>query len=345
MIQTIAASVIWVLVLCLLPGVRTRKDHSILIAAVAIATALSLNIDPIYITADAALGGRNLLDLCANILMVVGIYFLSQAILRAAEFNDASARRDRVGLAILGCVIAGLITTFFSIQAPVSSTRFMLDYGDQPAAALYSAIQFVYIGMVVSVTGYVCFRFRRRMASFHFRLAFTLIGIGCFLALIVVFAVLGMDVAHLVGDLSTMGKLAVVYDVSFVGAMLFLCAGLALPPVARRISRRIELRTREGLLKSLTEIWEKATATRKDTRLAAPAEGIESGDVSTGKLHRMLVEIQDALLMDPSAAKLLDEADRQTVTRTESFLASHHGVQDRRVSPASWGRRHGVSDR
>ena len=48
MIQTIAAAVIWVLVLCLLPGVRTRKDHSILVAAVAIATALALNIDPIY---------------------------------------------------------------------------------------------------------------------------------------------------------------------------------------------------------------------------------------------------------------------------------------------------------
>jgi hypothetical protein len=111
------------------------------------------------------------------------------------------------------------------------------------------------------------------MASFHFRLAFTLIGVGCFLALIVVFAVLGMDVAHLVGDLSTMGKLAVVYDVSFVAAMVFLCAGLALPPVARRISRRIELRAREGLLKSLTGIWEKATASRIDTRLAAPAEG------------------------------------------------------------------------
>ena len=345
MIQTIAASVIWVLVLCLLPGVRIRKDHSILIAAVAIATALALNIDPIYVAGDAALGGRNLLDLCANILMVVGIYFLSQAILRAAEFNDASVRRDRPGLTILGCVTAGLVIAFFSIQAPISSTRFMVDYGDQPAAALYSAIQFVYIGIVVSVTGYVCFRFRRRMASFHFRLAFTLIGIGCLLALIVVFAVLGMDVAHLLGDLSTMGKLSVVYDVSFVGAMLFLCVGLALPPVARRISRRVELRTREGLLKSLTDIWEKATAARKDTRLAAPAEGIESKDVSTRKLHRMLVEIQDALLMDPSAVKLLDEADRQTVTRTENFLASHNGVQESRVSPAIWGRRHGIGDR
>ncbi len=197
MIQAVTAAVIWGLVLCLLPGARTRKDHSILVAAVAIATALSLNVDPIYLAGDQALGGHNLLDLLANILMVVGIYFLSQAILRAAELNDAPVRRDRRGLLILGLVSLGLVLAFLRIEAPASSTKFMLDYGEQPAAALYSAIQFVYIGVVVGVTGYVCFRFRRRMAASYFRVAFTLIGIGCSLALVVVLAVLGMDVANL----------------------------------------------------------------------------------------------------------------------------------------------------
>jgi hypothetical protein len=344
-IQTVAASVIWGLVLCLLPGARTRKDHSILVAAVAIATALSLNVDVIYVAGDAAIGGRNLLDLCANILMVVGIYFLSRAILRAAELSDAPVQRNRLGLLILGLVSVGLALTFLLIEAPISSTRFMLDYGDQPAAAVYSAIQFFYIGVVVSATGYVCFRFRRRMASSYFRVAFTLIGIGCSLALVVVFAVLGMDVAHLLGDLSTMENLAAVYDTSFVGAMVFLCAGLALPPVARRIVRRKQLRTRARLLEDLTFTWEKATVARKEARLAAPAEVIDGGDAATRRLHRMLVEIQDALLMDPAAAKLLDEADVQTLTRTEDHLASVHRVQDGRVGLARWGRRHGPSDR
>jgi hypothetical protein len=340
-IQAVAAAVIWCLVLCLLPGARTRKDHSILIAAVAIATALSLNVDPIYVAGDRALGGHNLLDLFANILMVVGIYFLSQAILRAAELNDAPVQRDRRGLLILGLVSVGLVLAFLRIEAPVSSTKFMLDYGDQPVAGLYSAIQFVYIGVVVSVTGYVCFRFRRRMATSYFRVAFTLIGIGCSLALVVVFAVLGMDVAHLLGEQSTMEQLAAIYDTSFVGAMVFLCAGLALPPVARRIVRRAQLRTQAGLLENLTSTWEKATATRKDGRLSAPAAATEQGDSETRRLHRMLVEIEDALLMYPAAANLLDEGDFQTLTRTEDYLASHHGVQDGRAGPARWGRRHG----
>lgn len=345
MIQTVAAAVIWGLVLCLLPGARTRKDHSILVAAVAIGTALSLNVDPIYIAGDRALGGHNLLDLFANILMVVGIYFLSQAILRAAELNDVPVRSDRPGLLILGLVSGALVFAFLCIEAPASSTKFMLDYGDQPAAALYSAIQFVYIGVVVGVTGYVCIRFRRRMATSHFRVAFTLIGVGCSLALVVVFAVLGMDVAHLLGQQSTMEQLAAVYDMSFVGAMVFLCAGLALPPVARRIVRRAQLRTQAGLLENLTYIWEITTATRKDGRLAAPAAAIERGDPETRRLHRMLVEIEDALLMDPAAAKFLDEADFQTLARTEDYLASSQGVQDGRVGLGRRGRKKDPSDR
>jgi hypothetical protein len=337
-IQAVTAAVIWGLVLCLLPGARTRKDHSILVAAVAIATALSLNVDPIYLAGDRVLGGHNLLDLLANILMVVGIYFLSQAILRAAELSDGPVHRDRRGLLLLGLVAAGLVLAFLYVEAPVSSTRFMLDYGDQLAAALYSAIQFVYIGVVVGVTGYVCFRFRRRMAASYFRVAFTLIGIGCFLALVVVFSVLGMDLAHLLGDQSTMLQLAAIYDTSFVGAMSFLCAGLALPPVARRIVQRTQHKTQAGLLEDLTSTWEKATATRKDGRLGLPAGVIERGDPETRRLHRMLVEIEDALLMDPAAANLLNEADFQTLTRTEHYLASHRDTQGGRSGMARWGR-------
>ena len=341
MIQALTASVMWVLVLCLLPGARTRKDHSILIAAVAIAAALLLNVDAIYVVGDAAIGGRNLLDLCASILMVVGIYFLSQAILRAAELSDVPARPDRRGLLILGLVSVGLILAFLGIAAPRSSTRFMLDYGDQPAAAVYSTIQFSYIGVVVSVTGYMCFRFRRRMAASYFRVAFTFVGLGCALALVVVLAVLGMDVAHLVGDLSTMANLSIVYDASFVGAMVFLCAGLALPPVARRIVQSRQMRTRADLLNELTLTWERATAARKDARIAAPAGVVDGRDAATQRLHRMLVEIQDAMLMDPGAAKLLNEADAQTVRRTEDFLASIHGLEDGGVSLTRRGRRHG----
>lgn len=151
MIQVSAAVLIWLLVVCLLPGVRRRRDHSVLTAAITIALALTLNIDPVYSSLDAGFGSRNYVDLMANVSMVVGIYFLSKAIIRAATPDEMGGRRDTPGLVVLGIVIVGLAFSFSFISTQVSSTRFMLDYGDQFPAAVYSAIQFVYIGYVVGV--------------------------------------------------------------------------------------------------------------------------------------------------------------------------------------------------
>ncbi|MCA4132657.1 hypothetical protein LD110_07485 [Arthrobacter sp. M4] len=300
-------------------------DHSILIAALTIATSLTLNIDPIYLALDRALGSRNVLDVCANILMVVGIYFLSKAILGAADPREDMARKDSIGLGILCLVILGLIVAFVQIDATDSSTNFMKDYGDQWAAAVYSAIQFIYIGAVVALTGVVCFRFRGDMARPYFRIGFTLIGIGCVLALVLALSVLGMDIAHLMGDVRTMAALSLVYDASVVGAMTFLCIGLALPPVARRLTGRSDLKRVIELGESLAPVWEKMTEARMETRLPPPAVTDEQVDAANRRLHRMLVEIQDALLMEPATATLLSNRDRETLSRAEDYLASHRG--------------------
>jgi hypothetical protein len=321
MIQTIVAGVIWGLVLCLLPGVRRRSDHSIVVAAVTIAASLTLNIDSVYVVGDKVLGGRNVLDLSANMLMVVGIYFLSRAILRAADPSELPARPDRFGLAILGFVVLGLMVSFSLIDAPQSSTSFMADYGGQWSAAIYSAVQFVYIGVVVGVTGYTCFRFRADMTRPYFRVAFMLISVGCALAVVLVLAVLAMDIFHLLGDLKSMRTLSVVYDGAVLGAMIFLCAGLALPPVARRVTRRSEAATEYSLIDELTEIWEKTTGTRTELRLESDSRTADQGVSAKWRLHRMLVETQDALLVDPPLAKLLSNQEVQALARAEDYLA------------------------
>lgn len=323
MIQTIAAAVIWGLVLCLLPGMGRRSDHSIVVAAVTIASALTLNIGPVYVAGDAVLGGRNVLDLCANMLMVVGIYFLSRAILRAADPSETPTTPDRFGLTVLGLVIVGLIMSFSLIAAPRTSTSFMLDFGGQWTAAVYSAVQFVYIGVVVGMTGYTCFRFRGDMTRPYFRIAFTLIGVGCALAVVLVLAVLGMDIFHLLGDLESMRALSVVYDGAVIGAMAFLCAGLALPPVARRVARRSEAKTESVLVEGLTEVWEKTTGIRTEVRLGSDVGNADQRNSARWRLHRMLVETQDALLVDPPLGKLLSNHDVQVLARVEDYLAVH----------------------
>lgn len=333
MIQVFAAAVIWGLVLCLLPSMKRRIDHSIMVAAVTIATALTLNVDTIYLEGDRLLGGRNVLDLVANIFMVVGIYFLSRAILRAADPDERMDRRNRAGFVLLGVVVVALILSFSLVDAPRTSTSFMKDFGSQWAAAAYSSIQFLYIGAVVTVTGYTCFKFRGEMARPYFRLALTFIGIGCSLAVVLVLAVLGMDVLHLMGEIESMMRLSYVYDAAVFGAMTFLCIGLALPPVARGLERRSDSRTTAVLLARLAEPWERTTAARAGVRLNVPAVASDPRDASKQRLHRMLVEIQDALLVDPELAKSLGESDIQVLAEAEEYLGT-------RVStPGHWGAR------
>ncbi|BCW83958.1 hypothetical protein NicSoilE8_16310 [Arthrobacter sp. NicSoilE8] len=320
MIQIVAAALIWLLVVCLLPGIRRRRDHSVLTAAITISVALTLNIDQVYLGTDSVLGGRNFVDLLANISMVVGIYFLSRAIIRAATPDEAVENRDSAGMIVLAAVIVGLTATFTAIVAQGSSTRFMVDYGDQWAAALYSSIQFVYIGYVVSVTGVTCFRFRGDMLMPYFRMAFTCIGVGCSFAVLLVFLVLVMDVLHLQGRLDAMGAISPIYDAAVVAAMAFLCVGLAIPPVARRVLRHRQSATEEELVRGLSKIWEKTTKKRQEVRLVRDTEMISQQERAQ-RLHRMLVEVQDALLVEPSLGSSLDIHDLNVLNAAENYLA------------------------
>ncbi len=320
MIQTVAAAMIWLLVVCLLLGFRRRRDHSVLTAAITIAVALTLNIDQVYLGFDAVLGGRNFVDLLSNISMVVGIYFLSTAIIRAAKPDETVERRDTAGLVLLATVIVCLAASFSAVVTEGSSTRFMVDYGGQWPAALYSSIQFVYIGYVVSVAGVTCFRFRGDMLRPYFRMAFTSIGVGCSFAVLLVLLVLAMDVLHLHGRLDAMRAISPIYDAAVVAAMTFLCVGLAIPPVARRILRRNQSATEAELVSDLTKIWENTTKKRQNVRLVRDTEMISHQDHAQ-RLHRMLVEVQDALLVEPGLGSSLDIHDLNVLNAAENYLA------------------------
>ncbi|MBP1235224.1 heme/copper-type cytochrome/quinol oxidase subunit 2 [Arthrobacter sp. PvP102] len=322
MIQDISAVAIWCLALCLLPDLKRRKDQSILVAAITIATALTLNVDRIYIAGDQLLGNRNLLDLIANIFMVVGIYFLSRAILRAADVSETVDIHNRAGLSILGIVVVALIISFSLVDAPRTSTSFMRDFGSQWSAAVYSGVQFLYIGAVVAITGFTCFRFRGEMARPYFRVAFMFIGLGCALAVVLVLAVLGMDVLHLMGELEAMTRLSYVYDAAEVGAMVFLCVGLALPPVARRLQRRSDARAAAVLVERLAGPWNRITSERSGLRLDLAQTAIDRHDAPKRRLHRMLVEIQDALFVDPHLAQLLTQNDLDVLREAEQHLGA-----------------------
>lgn len=79
-------------------------------------------------------------------------------------------------------------------------------------------------------------------------MAFTFIGTGCAIAVLLVSQVLVMDILHLQGRLAAMRAVSPAYDATVMASMAFLCVGLAIPPVARRIIRHKESETQDELV-------------------------------------------------------------------------------------------------
>ncbi|TFD45007.1 hypothetical protein E3T55_19635 [Cryobacterium frigoriphilum] len=320
--QLIIALALWVLVGALAIGTRRRTDQSILYAAIMIAVSLTLNIDAVYFAADGLLGGRNYADLPANLLLLVGVYFLSRAILRASSPSRACAtdRPFRGGAIVTACL---MVMMFVFIDAPQTSGSFMQDFGNQPAAAAYSLIQFTYLGIVVALTGTICLRFAGRMSTPARRLGFRIIGAGCGAAVLTVLSVVGMDLAHVFGAMSLLALFASAYDVLNLAAFLLLCLGLSLPPILGWVTKRIDRRKLRGVLPDLTRIWNDVSAQHvelgDETHRHTP--GMASRDVDT-VVHRTLVEIRDALLFDPSVRDRLTDEDLALLTATETHIGA-----------------------
>ncbi|TFD63188.1 hypothetical protein E3T39_00305 [Cryobacterium suzukii] len=322
MIQLIVALALWGLVGALMIGTRRRTDQSILYAAVMIAVSLTLNIDAVYFAADGLLGGRNYADLPANLLLLLGVYFLSRAILRASSPSraDATARPFRIGAIITASL---MVTTFVFIDAPTTSGTFMQDFGNQPAAAAYSLVQFTYLGIVVALTGTICLRFAGRMSTPTRRLGFRIVGAGCGAAVLTVLSVVGMDLAHVFGAMSLLALFASAYDVLNLAAILLLCFGLSLPPILGWVSNGINRRKLQAALPDLTRIWVDVSAQHIELgdESHPNAPGSVPRDVDT-VVHRMLVEIRDALLFNPTARERLTDKDLALLTATEARIGA-----------------------
>lgn len=166
-----------------------------LYSSAAIAVSLTLNIDAVYLTVDSVLGARNITDLIANALLMIGLYFLFCAVIGAVWPAAAGVVQWPLRW-FLGASLVVLIVMFFFIHAPISSTTFMNDYGNQPAAAAYSILQFVFIGVVTGTGAAVCGAYAWRMNRWSYRIGFSLIGIGSVFAVALSILVVLMDIAH-----------------------------------------------------------------------------------------------------------------------------------------------------
>lgn len=302
MINLVVVAFMWMLVLVLSLRARTRPDNTMLKASIVIAASLTTNIDHIYLWAGGFLPWRNFLDLVSNVLLIAGVYFLSRAIVQgAAVFEEAQGRGRRWTLGAALIAVAVMLVSFPLIDAPVSSTRFMLDYGDQLAAGVYSGIQYAYIFAVMAGTLITCIRNVPHMRRIRFRVGFRLIGAGCGAGLLLCSSVITMDIAHVVGGDAVVRGLSPIYDVSYLLTVGLLVAGLAIPPLVR-VVKQIGLRRQvQAVELELKSLWLRTVATAPAVSLVGTtAESVrqaqeQSTRDATDAIHRLVIEIHDWL--------------------------------------------------
>ncbi|MDF1480399.1 hypothetical protein PYV02_15060 [Leifsonia sp. H3M29-4] len=315
MIQTLVATLMWALVASLLIFRRKRADRSITYASVTIAVAMTLNVDAIYLATDPLLGGTNVTTLVADGLLMTGIFFLGRGVMKADEYRPRFVRAA-VGIPVLVISLLAITTTFMFIDRGATTTRFMIDFGAQPAAATYSIINFSYFFLVITTMMILAARQYLRSSGIQ-RLPAGLLSLGSALGGALCLAVLTMDVAHVTGQLDLMRAVQPAYEPLSLLAFLFLCAGFAVQPAVRRAQHDMRRKRTAGLAAQLEPLWKRAALVRPGLSqadpLAAGADDLES------RLHREIVEIRDAMI-DPRVTFDVSATERALLDRAESHL-------------------------
>lgn len=315
MIPVLVSGLMWLLVAALLVLRRGRADRTITYSAVTIALAMTLNIDAVYVGVDGLLGGTNLVTLIADLALMVGIFFLGRGVAKAADHRSRVVR-VALGRGILAVALVGVIVAFLLIDRGETTTTFMLDFGAQPAAAVYSILQFTYDGIVVATMAAVVVGQVARTHG-HEQLPALSLLVGSLLGMLLSVVVIVMDVAHLAGNLPTMRALGVIYGPLFALTFLFLCLGLAGQPAVRWVRERSRVVTTRELVDRVTPIWERASSARPG--IGAMDLASSGTDGSEARLHRQVVEIRDALI-DPRVTFELTNAEGDVVDGAEAHL-------------------------
>ncbi|OMH22923.1 hypothetical protein BKD30_15240 [Tersicoccus phoenicis] len=315
MIQTLVATLMWALVASLLIFRRKRADRSITYAALTIAIAMTLNVDAIYTAVDPLLGGTNLATLIADALLMTGLFFLGQGVMRTGEYRPRLVRAV-VSIPMLAISLLAITTAFLFIERGATTTRFMSDLGAQPATAVYSIINFVYCGIVIATMMVLAARQYRHSTGIQ-HLPAGLLTLGSTFGVALCLAVIVMDIAHVTGCLDLMHAIQPTYAPLSLLTFLFLCAGFAAQPAVRRAQHYLRRRRTAGLAAQLKPLWNRATQARPGLSQADP-RAVNAEDPE-GCLHRVIVEIRDAMI-DPRITFKTSRAERTLLDRAESHL-------------------------
>ena len=308
----VVAAAIWIgLIALFFFRWHSQADRSTIYLGMAAGFGLLLNIDPVYLIADDWLGGVNLGDLLANTAIIIGVAAFARGVAKAADGSSPIARVVLGPYVLVGVVVISA-AAFSMIKTTGSSTRFMFDYGDQPAAAVYSVVQHLYFGLVTLAMAVVCIGQLANVRGFM-RTSTIVLLIGSLGQTLTCIAVIVMDVSHVAGNESLLRLGQYVYDYGNSLSIVLIAAGLVMLPSARFFNSRRTNSQIARLVEELSPAWSRALEARSSGPTVEP-----SGDQES-VLHRQLVEIRDAQASLGSQYEL-SPAEVSQLETAEAFL-------------------------
>lgn len=327
MIPVLVSTLMWILLISLLVVRRGREERTITYATLTIAVSMTLNVDPVYEALDRAVGGQNVVTLLADVALMIGVFFLGRGVMKASD-RPARIVRIALGRTVLAAALVGSIVSFVFIDQRGTTTTFMLDLGDQPAAAAYSMIHFAYYGIVLAAMAVLAVN-RIRVSHGSQRFPPTSLLIGSLLGLALSAVVIAMDVSHLLGNLDLMRSVSGVYGPLYLGTFIFLVLGFASQPILRSRQTHSRIRATEALIAELEPVWTRATTARPG--ISQSTDAAFRTAQPEAMLHREIVEIRDAVI-DSRVSFELTEAERELLDRAEQHLVGEGAPES--IEPA-----------
>ena len=320
----VVAAAIWIgLIALFFFRWHSQADRLTIYFGMAAGFGLLLNIDPIYLIADGWLGGANLADLLANTAVIVGVAAFARGVAKAADGSSPIARVVLGPYVLVGVVVISA-AAFFMIKTTGSATRFMFDYGDQPAAAVYSVVQHLYFGLVTLAMAVVCIGQLANVRGFM-RTSTIVLLVGSLGQTLTCIVVVVMDVSHVAGGESLLRLGQSFYDYVNDLSIVLIAVGLVMLPSARFVNARRTNAQIARMVEDLSPAWSRAL----EARSSGPT--LEASGDQESVLYRQLVEIRDAQASLGSKYEL-SPAEISQLETAEAFLLGGSSTVSRHES-------------
>ncbi|MFF2823347.1 hypothetical protein ACFVRV_09870 [Arthrobacter koreensis] len=295
-LQVAPVLVLWAVVAIRLLGLRYGWKAGVLPAVSAVAIAGTLNIDPVYLAVDQALGGRNVLNLVIHLLVGAGMTDLSRLLLQVT----GRGQRVKVLLAV-GLVLGAAQIVLLAVSDTRGSAASFTDtFGNIPTIAWYQAMFFAWFAMICGYTAVEMMRRNRRGESRAFRIGFDVLGLGCFTgvaAAVLKMIQIGME---LNGITDSGGPQAVAYQVLLALMIMSFAVGFILPS-SERIKATFRVRGQRAQdIAALRPIVARLVQTPQGRSSIGAAQIFLGDRPSKDQLYRWFIFIGDVRVLDPT---------------------------------------------